>query len=134
MGRRHAPRKLGSRKIRTNVLTNSDSVLNLEKPKIQTSKILIVHTVTAVKTNRNLKVITKRRNLPTIVSDGILKNHRVYLEREKSSAKTPNKEPNCEDRPADEQIQEDGNISDASTVLYEGSRSPESSPEFILGI
>lgn len=133
MGRTHVPRKLGSRKTRTNVLTNLYVVRSSLESRTSNYKIITGHSVTAVKSNSNPEVVSKRRNLPTIVSDGILRNHRVYIEREKPPVAKANEEASIEDRPVDEQIAEDGNISDASTVLYEDRRSAASSPELIIG-
>lgn len=134
MGRRHVPRILGSRKIRTNVLVNLNSVQSPQEHRTQISKLITVHSVVAVKLNNTRNVISERRKLPTIVSDCILKNHRVYIEREKSSVGRSNEEPSCEERPVNDQITEDGNISDASTVLYEDRLSAASSPELIVGV
>lgn len=84
-------------------------------------------------TNVNQSVIAVRK-VPTITSIILLKTHRVHIRRTNPTNIKPDDRAGCTIRPATEQTEEDGNISDASTVLYEDTRSPPSSPELIIGI
>lgn len=114
--------KLGSHKPRTSAPTNLKSDLKNITPKSVASD------------NTNVKQsVTAARKAPTITSIVTLKNHRVYIRRPDPTNIKPDDRADCTIRLSIEHTEEDGNISDASTVLYEDTRSPPSSPELIIG-
>lgn len=123
------------RKSPSAILTTLESVRHLNRARAAVATTTNVYSVLP-KTRGNIPTNKGfRKNLPVIVSDVLLKNHCVYIIREPKRARKSSGEAGQQDPPVDESITDDGNISDASTVIYRGDRpSPASSPELIVGI
>lgn len=78
-------------------------------------------------------ISTRKANRPVITSVRLLRHHRVFISRVKPPIVRSDDQADCRVQPVNERIEEDGNISDASTVLNEDTQTPPSSPELILG-